>query len=519
MQRRDFLRRTLELSAAGLIVPSALQRGSFLSPKTASASSGDPFAGQILVIINLNGGNDGLNTVVPYNDAAYSAARPTLAFQPGEVLQIEPLMGTGLHPAMTGFESLYNSGELAIVQGVGYPNMNLSHFRGTDIWFSGSSEDQIVETGWLARFIEKIFVEFPDQLPTAPYGLQQSLAHRIPMQGDRGVTGVIVDNPDTFYQLVGTNYTGEYNDDPPETRGGDELEYLREIDTAAFEYAEAIQDAADNGTNTVNYPATNLGFQLEIVAKLISGSLGTPIFLTAEYGFDTHATQDAAHAGLLGSLGASVQAFMQDLENQGLKERVLVVTQSEFGRRVGENGSFGTDHGTAAPMFLIGQQVLGGMYGANPDLLNLDQNGNLLVQNDYRAIYSSILQGHFGASASMAQEVLFGDYGTLDFLNPVSSTEGNGLPRAHKLHPVEPNPIRLADKPAVRVRFDLPADERVLLEVFDIQGRRVGDLADRVFPGGAHQVQWQPENLTAGTYILRMTARGWQRSTKAVVIP
>lgn len=519
MQRRDFLRRALELSAAGLIVPAALRNGSFLDPARAWAGSTDPFNGQILVLINLNGGNDGLNTVVPYNDPTYHAVRPTLAFDPGQVVQIEPGLGTGLHPSLAPISYHYDQGRAAIIQGVGYPNMNLSHFRGTDIWFSGSSEDQIVETGWLARFLERSFPEFPTQLPDAPFGLQQSLAHRIPLQGQRGVTGVVVDNPSSFFALVDGNYTGSYDDDPPATRGGEELTFLREIDTASFEYAEAIQNAADVGTNTVAYPATNLGAQLEIVAKLISGGLATPVYLTAEYGFDTHAQQSAGHANLLSSLAGSVNAFLADLRNQGLQDRVLILTQSEFGRRVEENGGFGTDHGTAAPMFLFGEAVQGGIYGTNPDLDNLDQNSNLHIQHDYRSIYASILQDHFGASSTVAAEVLYGDYPTLPLLNPTTATGESEVPLAHRLHRIEPNPIRSLDGDAVRVRFDLARDEAVHIDVFDIQGRRVHDLTDRTYPAGRHQIDWRPEDIVAGTYVIRMTARSWQQTVKAVVVP
>jgi hypothetical protein len=331
------------------------------------------------------------------------------------------------------------------------------------------------------------------------------------------VTGVVVDNPSSFFYLVNENYTGEYNDDPPATRGGEELSFLREIDASSFEYAESIQNAADAGTNTVVYPQTTLGNQLEIVAKLISGGLGTPIYLTAEYGFDTHANQATDHAYLMSSLANSVQAFLADLQNQGLSQKVLILTQSEFGRRVEENGGSGTDHGTAAPMFLFGEQVQGGVYGANPDLTDLDQDENLHIQNDYRAIYSAILQRHFGASTAVTQEVLFGDYGTLPLLNQVTSVAGNGLPSENRLHRIDPNPLRLGTR--AHVRFDLARDEYVHLEVFDIQGRRIHDLSRRGYPAGSHQIEWRPENVASGTYVVRLSARGWQQSTKAVVIP
>lgn len=365
MRRRDFLRRSAAFSAAGLLVPSFLRRGCLLNPEQAWAGPNDPLAGQILVNVILSGGNDGINTVVPYLDPQYPVVRPTLALDPGVVHPIAP--GTGLHPSLGNLVPWFESGDMAVVQGVGYPEMNLSHFRGTDIWFSGSSGEDTVETGWLARFLEATYPEFPTLAPPMPYALQQSLAHRIPLLGNRGQTGVVVDNPDTFYSLVNANYSGEWDDELPGTLGGDELGFMRTVDREAFEYAEAIQTAASAGTNTVAYPGTTLGFQLEIVARLISGGLGTPIYLTAEYGFDTHASQAGSHSALLSSVGSSIAAFLADLTNQGLEEKVVVMTQSEFGRRVQENGSLGTDHGSMAPMLLVGKRVNGGIYGTEPD--------------------------------------------------------------------------------------------------------------------------------------------------------
>lgn len=524
MDRRGFLDYALKLSAAGLLVPSALRRG-FLEPGAAwagGAGNQAPFAGRILVLINLNGGNDGLNTVVPYADPQYHAVRPSLAVPPGAVVPIEPALGVGLHPSMAALAPLYTEGKMAVVQGVGYPNMNLSHFRGTDIWFSGSSDATVLQTGWLARYIEKIYTDFPAQLPESPFGLQQSLAHRIPLQGSRGVTGVVVDNPDSFFYLVNANYTGEYDDTLPSTRGGSELTYLREIDASTFEYAAAIQAAATAGSTTLAYPATNLGFQLEIVAKLISGGLATPIYLTAEYGFDTHAAQNDVHGDLLGSLADAVAAFIADLRNQGLAERVLLVTQSEFGRRVEENGSAGTDHGTAAPMLLFGESVQGGVYGSNPDLQNLDPNNNLFIQHDYRAVYQTVLQNHFGASSAAAQDVLYGDFGTLPLIDAVTSVHGpQSVPQpghVNRVLPIQPNPRR-ADAGPLGVRFELATAQTVTAEIFDVEGRRLGILANRPFPAGVHRLEWQPPAGISGTCFVRVATATWSRSVKAVLLP
>jgi uncharacterized protein (DUF1501 family) len=522
MKRRDFIKRALQFSASGLIVPSFMRKGGILSPLTAlaeeAATGAAPFAGYTLVLVNYTGGNDGLNTVVPVTDPNYYAARPTIAVQPDDAVLIDP--DTGLHPSLAPLLSHYTAGKMAILQGIGYDDMNLSHFRGTDIWFSGATHDETIRTGWLARFLERIFPEFPDILPEAPFGLQQALTHRIPLQGDRGVTGVVVDNPDTFYELVNANYEGEWDDELPDTRGGEELEFIRTIDRETFEYAAAIQDAAENGQNTVVYPASNLGFQLEIVAKLISGGLATPIYLTAEFGFDTHAGQVGTHNQLLASIGQSIAAFLSDLSNQGLDERVIVMTTSEFGRRVNENGGFGTDHGTAAAHFALGQRVIGGTYGTNPDLTNLDNNGNMLIQHDYRSVYQTILQDFFGGNSTIVQDVLFGDFGTLGFIEASTSAQGDdALPTTNMLHLPRPNPVSAARRGRTEVRFDLNQSAKVSLEVIDARGRRVIQLADRPYSAGRHSVPLSAEDLSGGTYFIRLTTGDWQRKTKLVVLP
>jgi len=396
MNRRDFVKTTLSLVASGLILPSfsrrALARRHPAATLLRAAGDDEVLDGRILVIVNLSGGNDGLNMVVPVGDPLYYAARPTLAVPPDQAVMIGA--ETGLHPALAPLGPFHDAGRL----GVTYPDPNLSHFRSTDIWFSASAADDVISTGWLARFIEAAFPDFPDVLPLAPYGLQQAFGHDVPLAGDRGSIGVVVDNPDTFYDLVGQTYAGEWSDELPDTRGGEELAFVRGVDLESFQYAQAIQAAADLGTNTVAYPTTNLGTQLEIVARLISGDLDTPMFLTAEFGFDTHVSQATVHGNLMASLGQSLAAFMTDLDNQGLADRVLVLTTSEFGRRVNENGGLGTDHGTAAPILALGAGVSGGMFGTNPSLSELDPNGNLLLQHDFRSIFTTVLRDHFGAT-------------------------------------------------------------------------------------------------------------------------
>ncbi len=522
MNRREFFDKTMKLVAGGLILPSMSRRGQAQNWLPAMPSGRlrqlrdlDVLDGKILVIVNLSGGNDGLNTVVPVNDSLYYGARDNIAIAPQDAVLLDS--DTGLHPNLAPIESLYAGGRMAIVRGVSYPQPNLSHFRSTDIWFSGSSSSEEVGTGWLARYIEATFPDFPDQLPFAPYGLQQGIAHEIPLKGDRGNIGVVVDNPDTFFQLVNQNYTGEWNDELPETRGGEELGFLREVDQATFMYADAISQAADAGVNSVSYPQTTLGVQLEIVARLISGALDTPLYLTAEFGFDTHVNQLGQHANLMSSLGDSVAAFFQDLDNQGLSDRVVLATVSEFGRRVDENGGFGTDHGTAAPLFVIGAGVNGGLYGTNPDLGNLDSNGNMLMQHDYRSVYSTLLQGHFRASESISNQVLMGAYEPLDFMD--TQTGASPPPTSNRILRAYPNPVSLSQSGPVLIQFELARTSRVEVQVFDVRGRKISAMGGRSFPAGSHRMVWEAKGVPTGMYFAKIKADSWEASEKLLVLP
>ncbi|MBD3235153.1 MAG: DUF1501 domain-containing protein [Candidatus Eisenbacteria bacterium] len=336
--------------------------------------------------------------------------------------------------------------------------------------------------------------------------MQQALSHRIPLSGARSTAGVIVDDPDTFHNLVSANYTGEWTDPLPDTRGGEELGYVRSIDRETFAYAEAIQTASENGQNTVAYPTTSLGGQLEIVARLLSGGLQTPFFLTSEFGFDTHAGQRATHDGLMASVGQSLAAFLTDLDNQGLGDRVLVVTSAEFARRVEENGSQGTDHGTAAPHLALGAQVLGGIYGSQPSLTDLDENGNLLVQQDFRAMYATILRDFFGANPNTVANVLMGDFPSLGFLEVSSGVEDPRPPARDLQLAAHPNPIVRSPDGAAQIRLRLAREGDTRLELFDAAGRRTAELLRTHLKAGAHNVAWRPRrDLATGAYLVRLT--------------
>jgi uncharacterized protein (DUF1501 family) len=483
MKRRDFLART------GGLLATTWGAGSVWWPLTRRALAGEAgvTGNKVLVMVVLQGGNDGLNTVVPYNDASYATKRPVLKLPAAQVLDLD--MGTtGLHPALAPLLPFWNQGRVSIIRDVGYPYMNLSHFRATDIMFSGSSSEDVVSTGWMARWLESLYPGFPETLPGDPMALQQGFSAGLVLNGNRGTTGVVVDNPTTFYNIVNNNYEGGTADPLPMTPGGDELAYLRTIDEQSFQYAGVIQDAADLGINRVPYPNSRLASQLSIVAQLTT------------------------HADLLTDLAGALAAFVNDLDAMGRADDVLILTVSEFGRRPAENGSAGTDHGTSAPWFIIGQGVHGGLIGTTPNLAGLDGSGNLPIQHDYRSVYGTILTGWMGTAPSVVNDVLFGTFPWLPFLDQTGVPEAPPANVNHLFAPT-PNPGR-----GQRVfRFQLATPGGARLRVFDVAGRQVATLSEGYLPAGLHEVRWNPDGLAMGTYIVTLDAGGERRTGKLVV--
>lgn len=509
MKRREFM-----TGFASLVAGSALLKPMWW-PTVANADGalgGMPNANRILVKIVLRGGNDGLNTVIPYTDPLYSQLRPTIAVPPAQVLDLDGTVG--LHPSMSSLMPHWDAGDVAVFRGVGYPDMNLSHFRGTDIMFSGSNRNTVWETGWLGRFLERCNPSFPAVLPPAPLALQQGFSAQLPLQAERGTAGVIVNNPNSFYWLVNRNYTGSASDEIPATAAGDELKYLRQVDTEAFEYATVIRDASRNGTTQGVYPDVGLGDQLGTVATLIEGGLQTPVFLVSIGGFDTHGDQLDEHPYKLQMLSEAISAFMFDMNRIGRGDDVAVLTVSEFGRRPNENGSWGTDHGTAAPWFLVGGGINGGLYGAQPPLDSLDQYNNLLVQMDYRTIYASLMQDWFGAAEASAIEVLGGDFGTQPIVAQTASRSVGIAPAATKLYAPRPNPARGKRN----IQFDLKADGAVDLSIFDVRGRRVSHVYGGRLAAGRHDFSWDPQGKVAtGMYFLVMRTPTGKFTQKLVI--
>ncbi len=421
MKRRDFLTNT----AAGIILPLLLDGFSFKalagSPqKLEQYLSND----HVLVLIQLNGGNDGLNTVIPMDQySAYQASRSNIAIPENKVLPLNGFDHTGLHPSLTAIQHLFNEGKSGIVQAVGYPNPNFSHFRATDIWMTASDSNKIVSTGWAGRYLDKVYPDFPKDYPNTampdPLAIQVGSVISTTFQGPAFIMGLAISNPSSFYNML---------DDKPgidaSTRWGEQLAYIETMAIKTDQYAGVIKKAALKvSKQSDKYPAKNpLADQLKIVARLIAGGLKTKIYMVNTGSFDTHSKQadtmdntKGTHAMLLERVSSAVAAFMDDINVLGAGDRVMGMTFSEFGRRIKSNASGGTDHGAAAPVIYFGNKVKSGIIGNNPLLpTNTTPNDNITMQYDFRSLYATVMQQWLLLDAADVQQVLGGKFPLID---------------------------------------------------------------------------------------------------------
>lgn len=399
---------------------------------------------RVLVIIYLNGGNDGLNTVIPADQLSlYNSLRTNIAIPDTQILPLAGNSVTGLHPAMTGMRNLYNEGKLSIVHSVSYPNPNQSHYRSTDIWMTGVDASVTATTGWAGRYLEDRFPGYPAGYPNPqmddPLAIQIGYITSTALLGSSQSMAIALNDPDSFYQLVGSGEVAP-DTDLPCCDSGELIAFIRKQQALSVGYAQQIKNAADAGNNLATYPESYeknyLADQLKIVARLIHGGLQTKIYFVSLNGFDTHSGQvdetnvtGGAHAQLLQKMSVAISTFQQDLTLQGTADKVVGMTFSEFGRRANSNNSKGTDHGVAAPMFVFGTSLKHQIIGHNPDLNNLPgQYGNkeIDMQIDFRRVYSDILNDWFGTATATTDTVLFRKFPTVSLFSNTVETIATG---------------------------------------------------------------------------------------------
>ncbi len=523
MDRRRFLLRTSGAVSLPLVM-NGLPLKAFDGPLLQDLFNTTEASDRVLVLVQLNGGNDGINTVLPLDQYdEVMKVRGNIAIDEKKALKLSAR--TGLHPMMTGVRDLYTEQKVGVVHGVGYPNPNLSHFRSTDIWMTASASNQVVSTGWMGRYLHKDYPNYPEGYPNEtmpdPIAIQMSAIVSLALTGqDQHSLGVALQNPETFYQLVSGTTSGG-GDLPKEKNARDNVQYVRGIQSKSMSYSTVIKAAADKANNIVEYPTGNrLADQLKIVARLIAGGLKTRVYVVTLGGFDTHAgqvvdgdTANGGHANLLQQLSDGMLAFQRDLEALKCDGRVLSMTFSEFGRRVASNLSLGTDHGTSAPLLFFGTMAQDGIHGNHPSLTDLD-NGNLKMNVDFRAVYASVLQQWFGADPTVLREVLFQDFTTIPVVKSKPTSVGEpasdgGL----TLHSIAPNPVVTQ----ATIRYTLSKQGDVHLAVYDALGFHVATLAHGHAEAGMYETAFAAGSVPSGTYYVQMR-RGDTRLVQPMVV-
>lgn len=460
---------------------------------------------KVLVLIQLNGGNDGLNTFIPIDQNDQLAnLRPQIFIPENKTLKITDK--NAFHPAMTGFRNMFNEGLITPIQSVGYPDQNRSHFRSTDIWVTATDSDQFVSTGWLGRYFDLNYQGFPEQYPNDaykdPFAITLGSIVSETCQGPVASFSYAVESKDGVLSLDDTiSGTTENNG----CYGG-QLSFVKDVVRQTNVYSGQVLDAFDKGNNLVSYPDSRLAENLKIVANLISGGLGTKVYVVSLGGFDTHAGQadgtDTAigdHATLLGTLADAIQAFQKDLVALGIDKRVLGMTFSEFGRQIRGNGSFGTDHGNAAPLFIFGSCVSGSIIGSNPQIDPQTQvQEGVALQYDFRSVYATILMDWFGADSSAIENILFKDFTRLPFIAGCQTTSSE-TPEITLKATLQPNPAITQS----RLTMESSGDA-VNIVIYDVRGSSIKTICNKRLGKGTHEINVDVSDLSAGVYILHI---------------
>jgi uncharacterized protein (DUF1501 family) len=395
--RRDFLKASLassSLVACGLTVPEFLSRTAAAAPTADKRGARDT----VLVVVQLTGGNDGLNTVIPFKDPEYAKLRPTLKQPTAQIRKLNDQLG--LHSSLTGLADLLQEQALCVVQGVGYPNPTQSHFRSMDIWQAGSTAKELTD-GWLGKALTRM-------PPTPAFHLAgNNESAPLALAGAPVRVPSIVSLEDFVLKTAAASGADKKTQTQiieevarPTKKGPNLLDFVKRTAVNTYASSKRLQELGKSYTPKAPYPNTPLANHLKLAAQMIDAGLGARLFYVSLDNFDTHATQAPAHAALLQQLSGAMSAFYKDMAARGHKDRILMMTFSEFGRRARENGSRGTDHGSAAPVLLVGGKVKAGVVGVHPDLTKLE-DGNLKHHTDFRQVYAAVLDNWLGVSSKL----------------------------------------------------------------------------------------------------------------------
>ena len=510
--RRSFLQ-TLGLGGMGATLMMNGIPMAYGQPTPLTTALGKADSGRVLLIVRLQGGNDGLNTIVPiYDYDRYANARPTLRHDLADIYKLSNDFGVPKY-LQDSMEPIWEGGCMKVVHGTGYENQNLSHFTGADNMSRGT-DDELVETGVYGRYLESIYPDYLLNLPDAPPAVQIGGVGDIIFNGTESNFAFTMANIRQLEQIASSGNLFDVADIPDCTKGS-QLKYVRGVLNTTLKYSGVIKDAAASQTNVVAFPETNLGSALSIISKTIKARMGTCVYMVNLNGFDTHANQPEAHQELLTNLSESIMAFYRDLEPSGRDRDVLTMTFSEFGRRVHENGSSGTDHGKAAPMLLFGPALNGsGFVGEHPSLTNLD-GGNLRHTQDYINVYGTVMQEWLCIDPSIINQSIPRPYTPIDlgFSCSSSVTNHDYIIRENFDH------VAIYDQEKVSIRISNNFQDSYKISLYNILGQHMGILYDDILEPGQHDISISDQlpQLGTGVYIYNINKSNKNYNKKIII--
>lgn len=542
MKRRNFIK----LSSTASVL-SLLPTDVFALFKSAGMETCPNINGKKIVLVQLAGANDGLNTVVPINQYdKYASLRPNIKLSNtgiNGIINLDTNLSladqVGLHPSLVGFKSLYDSGLMRVIQGVGYPTQDKSHFKSTDLWLSGGDgtpANNVSQSGWVGRFLENYYADY--LTANFPLGIQMgSSENSLGFHGEveHGMSlNINGQDPSGFYSVI-NGLGGAAPNNIPNSEYGDLLKFILENDTSSNTYAQTISAAFNSGSNSLTYPNTSIANQLKTVARFISGGLQTKVYLVKIGGFDTHDLQVAAkttshlgkHADLLTQISESIKTFITDLNNQNKGEDVIAVTFSEFGRKAAENGNLGTDHGEIAPMFVFGSSIAPGVSGTNINLNEAVVGNNYqvqTVQHDYRRVFSTILQDWLGANNATLDLSFYNyttnsGYANTKITNMIKS-QNRVPPSCYNYKVLELDDFEIKNEVVV---YPNPSSEIISVHspnninsitVYSIDGRSIQTYIN---PITSSDFTIKVQNLSVGLYTLKVNTDNGTFSKKVII--
>lgn len=520
MKRRDFIRTTSLTTSAIMLGGMQIAKGAPIFNQFAALAKAED---RKLILIYLNGGNDGLNTVIPLDQYGnlFKARQNILA---PENLLLKLRDDVALNPALAGIKRLYDDGKIHLLQSVGYPQPNFSHFRSTDIWTSASSSDKVVPSGWLGRELYLKNPTYPTNYPSTenpdPLSITYGPYVSPTCQGPSiGMGMAISPNKDGNIDIYNINSGGI--DNVPNTPAGNEIGYIREIINQTQLYGASLESTYELGKNLlsdkwdVDSSNNKLIGQLQVTAKLIAGGSKTRIFVHSLGGFDTHANQiqtegsvEGNHYSLLKMLSDSIEAFQDEMKLQNLEDSVVGMTFSEFGRRIISNASHGTDHGSSAPLFVFGSRVIPAIHGENPNIPStVSVEDNIPMQFDFRSVYSSLLKDWFEVKDEDIKNIMLGDFQHLNIINTsISSVSGAYKPDDLDIYP---NPMNGKGNMKFKTEYG-----NTIISIYNSRGQEVKKLFEGQTINSTKEINFETNGLSSGSYHIRL-----QTGNKQIVRP